>query len=69
MSNKSRAFQKKERMALFIDCTRRLIEEEGFAEISIRKIAERAGLHNSTIYFYFPDVDFLIAPASVRSFL
>ena len=67
MINK-RALQKQERMALFIDCTRRLIEEEGFKELSIRKIADRAGLHNSTIYFYFRDADYLMALASVRSF-
>ena len=60
--------QKKERMACFIDCTRQLIEEDGYSNVSIRKIASRAGYHNSTIYFYFNDLDYLLALASVRTF-
>lgn len=60
--------QKNERMAFFVECARQLIAEEGPSGISIRRIAERAGYHNSTIYFYFPDVEYLIALASVRAF-
>ncbi len=69
MTRPSLTEQKKQaRMAYFIQCTRELIEEEGYSEVSIRKIAEKAGFHNSTIYFYFNDVEYLLALASVRSF-
>ncbi len=60
--------QKLARMALFIDCARELIDEIGYKNVTIRKIADRAGYHNSTIYFYFSDLDYLMALASVRSF-
>ena len=60
--------KKRAKMTLFVDCTRRLIKEIGYKEVSIRKIADLAGYHNSTIYFYFQDIDLLLALASVRSF-
>ena len=34
----------------FIEAAQALIDEDGLEKISIRKIAERAGFHNSTIY-------------------
>ena len=68
MTSRSQNDQKLTRMALFINCARQLIDEEGYQNVSIRKIADRAGYHNSTIYFYFSDLDYLLALASVRSF-
>lgn len=52
----------------FINATRQLIDEEGLEQVSIRKIAQRAGFHNSTIYLYFKDVNELIMLASLKHF-
>lgn len=52
----------------FIDATRQLIDEDGLEGVSIRKIAEKAGFHNSTIYLYFKDVNQLILLASLKHF-
>ena len=68
MSPEKKEQQKLKKMKLFISSARDIIEEEGFENLSIRRIAEKAGFHNSTIYFYFSDADLLIALASVRSF-
>lgn len=60
--------QKKENYIRFINATRNLIDENGLENLSIRKIAEKAGLHNSTIYLYFEDLDQLIMLASMKYF-
>ncbi len=52
----------------FIEAAQELIETEGLKKLSIRKIAEKAGFHNSTIYLYFKDVDELILLASLKYF-
>lgn len=52
----------------FIEAAQELIDETGVENVSIRKIAERAGFHNSTIYLYFKDVNHLIQLASMRHF-
>lgn len=52
----------------FIEAAQELIDTEGLKKISIRKIAEKAGFHNSTIYLYFKDVDELILLASLKHF-
>lgn len=52
----------------FAEAARRLLHTLPFEEVSIRKIAQEAGMHNSTIYLYFPDADRLIAIASVDEF-
>ena len=46
-------------MIRFIEAARELIDQEGLESLSIRKIAEKAGFHNSTIYLYFRDMDHL----------
>lgn len=52
----------------FIEAAQQLIDAEGLEAVSIRKIAEKAGFHNSTIYLYFKDVDELILFASLKYF-
>ena len=52
----------------FIEAAQELIDETGVENVSIRKIAERAGFDNSTIYLYFKDVNHLIQLASMRHF-
>lgn len=59
----------KQKMArCFIEATQELIDTEGIENISIRKIADKAGFHNSTIYLYFKNVDQLILLASLNYF-
>lgn len=56
------------RTRAFIIAAKQLLKEEPFEEISIRKIADLAGMHNSTIYLYFPDAERLITMASINEF-
>ena len=60
--------KKKETMTRFILAAREVVDEIGLEKISVRKIAERAGFHNSTIYVYFEDLDELILLATLTHF-
>lgn len=60
--------EKRKNAITFVETTQMLIDEEGLENISIRKIAERAGFHNSTIYLYFEDANQLILLASQKYF-
>ena len=60
--------QKKQNTIRFIEAARLLIDEIGLKKVSVRKVAEQAGFHNSTIYLYFKDIDELILLASLRHF-
>ena len=55
-------------MIRFIEAARELIDQEGLESLSIRKIAEKAGFHNSTIYLYFRDMDHLVMLATRKHF-
>lgn len=59
---------KRKNTICFIEAAKELIDENGIGKLSIRKIAERAGFHNSTIYLYFQDVEQLILLASLKHF-
>lgn len=52
----------------FIEAAQELIDTEGPDQVSVRKIAAKAGFHNSTIYLYFKDVDQLVMLASLKYF-
>lgn len=52
----------------FIDAAKEIIRKEGIENISVRKIAQTAGFHNSTIYLYFKDADYLLLLASLKYF-
>lgn len=52
----------------FIEAARDLIDSEGLENISIRKIADKAGFHNSTIYLYFQDMEHLVMLATMKHF-
>lgn len=52
----------------FVEATQALIDAEGLEGVSVRKIAARAGFHNSTIYLYFNDINELILLASLKHF-
>lgn len=60
--------QKAKNAICFIKATQELIDTEGLDKLSIRKIAEKAGFHNSTIYLYFKDLQHLILLASLKHF-
>lgn len=60
--------QKRKNGIAFVEATQALIDSEGLERISIRKIADKAGFHNSTIYLYFKDVNQLILLASLKHF-
>ena len=66
--NNEKELLKQQNRIRFIHAAQELIESEGPQKASIRKIAERAGFHNSTIYLYFEDVDQLILLASLKYF-
>lgn len=59
---------RKENTIRFIEAAKELINESGLENISIRKIAEKAGFHNSTLYLYFKDADELLVLASLDYF-
>lgn len=59
---------KRENTIRFIEAAKALIDEEGFNRASLRKIAFRAGFHNSTTYLYFDDIDELLMLASLKYF-
>lgn len=59
---------KRQNTIRFIEAARDLIDTEGFENISIRRIAQKAGFHNSTIYLYFEDADRLIQMATLKHF-
>lgn len=64
----SKEEQKRQNTILFINAAQEMIDEEGLDKISVRKIAQRAGFHNSTIYLYFKDLDQLTMLASMKYF-
>ncbi len=66
--NKEKDEQKRQNAIRFINAAQEMIETDGIENISIRKIAEKAGFHNSTIYLYFKDLDELTLLASMKYF-
>lgn len=59
---------KRENTIRFIEAAEELIDQYGIENVSVRKIAEKAGFHNSTIYLYFTDSDQLLLLASLKHF-
>lgn len=49
----------------FLSCTRRVIEQEGIEQVSIRRIARCAGFAATTLYMYFQDADEMLTLASM----
>ena len=68
MAHKATPEQRNEKLRSFVLVTREMIENDDFENIHIRKIAEKAGFHNSTLYSYFKDAEYLISLASVKVF-
>ena len=68
MAHKATPEQRNEKLRSFVLATREMIENNDFENIHIRKIAEKAGFHNSTLYSYFKDSEYVISLASVKIF-
>lgn len=51
---------------LILDATEALIREEGYAAVSTRRVAARAGLKPSLVHYYFPTTDDLFLSLSRR---
>jgi AcrR family transcriptional regulator len=65
--NKERKEKQRTRMwGYFLDAAAEVIEEEGIANMTIRKIADRAGYTASTAYNYFKDFSHLKFFAAMR---
>lgn len=50
----------------FIEATVEVIEEEGINQVTIRKVADRAGYNSATIYNYFDEISHLVFFASMK---
>ncbi|MEI4771360.1 TetR/AcrR family transcriptional regulator [Psychrobacillus sp. FJAT-51614] len=50
----------------FIDATEELIKTEGFQQVTIRNVAEKAGYNSATIYNYFREFSHLLFFASFK---
>lgn len=57
--------KKKRVMMYFIEATQDLILNEGIENLSIKKIADKAGYNTATIYNYFEDLEELILYSSI----
>jgi len=61
-----KALQKKRIMKYFIDASLKIIEEDGFDNVTIRKVAELAGYNSATLYNYFENLDHLLFYSSMK---
>lgn len=61
-----KTIQRNRMMGYFIEATNKLIEEEGFDNVAIRKVADLAGYNSATIYNYFEDLDHLLFFSSMK---
>lgn len=64
MTNK--AIQRSRMWKYFIEATVEIIETEGMHQVTIRKVADRAGYNSATIYNYFNELSHLIFFASMK---
>jgi AcrR family transcriptional regulator len=49
-----------------MDATEAVMREEGYAAVSSRRVAERAGVNQQTVYYYFQTMDDLLLAAYRR---
>lgn len=52
--------------AALLDATEAVMREEGYAAVSSRRVAERAGINQQTVYYYFATMDDLLLAAYRR---
>lgn len=58
--------QKKRIMKYFIDAALQIIDEEGFENVTIRKVAVLAGYNSATLYNYFENLNHLLFYCSMN---
>lgn len=64
-SNKE--IQRKRVMLYFINATNELINDEGISNITLRKVADKAGYNSATLYNYFENLEHLIFYAAMKN--
>ena len=64
VSNKD--IQRIRTMSYFVEATHKVIEEEGFEAITVRKVSKIAGYNPATLYNYFENLDYLVGFASIK---
>ena len=52
--------------AALLDATEAVMREEGYAAVTSRRVAERAGINQQTVYYYFATMDDLLLAAYRR---
>lgn len=62
----NRDIQRKRMLTYFIEATAKIIEDEGFEKVTIRRVADIAGYNSATLYNYFEDLNHLIFFASMK---
>ena len=63
MTGRRREYQKRETRRLLLDTAYDLFLEKGYEKTTIKKLAERAGVAQGTIFKHFPDKTALIVAA------
>lgn len=63
----NKKIQKKRTMIYFINSAYELMNEGGLENVTIRKVANRAGYNSATLYNYFENLDHLIFLASMKN--
>ncbi len=66
MSEKNRTYEsprQRERQAAILDCARAMLDEKGYAGLTMRDLAERAGVAPATLYNLYGGKDELIVEA------
>lgn len=64
---KKREIQRKRMMNYFIDAANEIIEEESIKEITVRKVADKAGYNSATLYNYFENLEHLVFFAAMKN--
>jgi len=62
----NKEIRKKRMLLYFIEATRKIIDEEGYEAVTLRKVADLAGYNGATLYSYFEDLEQLILYASLQ---
>lgn len=62
----NRELKKKRMLTYFIKATQEIMNKEGIAGVTLRKVADGAGYNIATLYNYFEDLDHVILYASLK---
>lgn len=65
----NKEIQRRRMMTYFIEAARKIIDQEGLENLSLRKVAKEAGYNSATLYNYFKDVEHLSMMACMKYLL